>query len=99
LFAIELIEYRKAKGIDKSITQKQVGAAYGVSGTTVRLWKGPLCIEPGQLEVSRRIEFAKCTAASEKRNGPQAKLHLSKRYGNEALEQAGAKFKEILKGG
>jgi hypothetical protein len=97
LKAVVFVEYRVARGMTKYKAQDAVGEAYGQSGTTVRLWEARLRTELGQLEVSRNIAFALSAAASDQKGSKKVGMNSSRRFGDEALQETGAKYQEVLR--
>jgi hypothetical protein len=103
LKAIEFVEYRCAKGMLHYKAREQVGEAYRVSDTTVRLWEPRLREELGQLAVSRNIQHAKNIAAKEEETQRQIAAGLDVRktfagpYGEQALKQAAARYNQVIR--
>jgi hypothetical protein len=91
LRAIAFIAYRRAKGVLKGRAEEDVAKAFGQSSDTIISWGKRLRDTFNDLEVSRVITFAENHANSRTAAG-------EKMYGDQALNAAGAKFRQLKKG-
>ncbi len=103
LEGVQFVEYWHAMGVSKLDTRKKVGGAYGVSDTTVRLWKARLIKELGQIHVSGQIQFAKNAGARAKETGRKIAAGLYKGattvdlYSDEDLQRTATTYKQLIR--
>ena len=96
LQALQFIEYRAARGIKKLLAVEEVANVYGCAESTVRNWREPLCKRIGYLKVTSELAFAHNAGASRRRARRSIIQHHDNAYGDDALQEAGAKYKSIL---
>jgi hypothetical protein len=101
LLALAFVEYRAAKGMKKGEARVLVAEAYGINADTLPSWGKRLKDELGILEIERTGTRARNSARSSRaalikglRTGSSDKdLDLDRRYGDEALMAAGARYR------
>ena len=101
LRALESVEYFVARGYSRTAAQQKVGDAFGRDLETVRDWQKNVRSRLGDLEVARRLAFARnggLNAEAAKRDGNRNMfLSQDSRYGESALEQMAGKYTALLR--
>lgn len=96
LQALQFVEYRTARGTKKLHAVDEVADAYGCAVSTVRNWREPLCKRIGYLKVTSELAFAHNAGASRRRARRSIIQHHDMVYGDDALRDAGEKYKKVL---